>query len=256
MLTKIKHSVLTASTVSLLSLSSLALTNPSYAAVLNLDFSTWERIGDVTTTSNQVILKSGTDLSIAPTGGGADSLEEFLSIPADSLLNAVDAFAVQGSAIKQTFTNVQAGDVFSFNWNFAIKDPVDSAFVTINNSVIPLVNAPFSYTFLTAGDYVLGIGVVDVFDVTEESQLIVSQITPQPVNEPVTLLGSFIMLGYGVGMLHKSRHKTQISNWKLFCATPGDRIFSQRSLWLCGLKVIYWTTEARSLFPLWRTNKW
>ncbi|MBW4557343.1 MAG: PEP-CTERM sorting domain-containing protein [Trichormus sp. ATA11-4-KO1] len=213
MLTKIKHSVLTASIVSFLSLSSLALANPSYAAVLNLDFNTWERIGDVTTTSAQATLNSGTNDTVV-TGGGAGSLEEFLSIPAGSLDPDPDnfAFSTFGSAIRQTFTNVQVGDVFSFNWNFAIQDPIDSAFVTIDDSVIPLVNAPFSHTFLTAGTFNLGIGIVDVEDDFGKSQLIVSAITTRPVNEPVTLLGSFLILGYGVGMLYKSRKKTQISN--------------------------------------------
>ena len=74
-----------------------------------------------------------------------------------------------GSAIKSTFTNINAGDVFSFNWNFTSAD-TDQAFVTINNNVQTLTdNSLYSYTFTSAGNYNIGIGVVDTGDSDRKS---------------------------------------------------------------------------------------
>ena len=208
MLASIKHSVFTVGTASLLSLGTLTLASPTYA--ISLDFNTWDSIGDVT--NNQTTLNSGTD-STAFTGGGVGSLDGFLGITPGSLdsLAPISTFgAIQGSAIKNTFTSINVGDVLSFNWNFSTTD-TDSAFVTINNSVIALTGStPFSYNFTTAGIYNIGIGVVDVDDAFGKSTLTVSNANLQTVPEPGSILGALTGMSCGVGMLRrfgkKARH--------------------------------------------------
>jgi hypothetical protein len=210
MFTNFKHSVVTAGTVSLLSFGSLAVASPSYA--VSLDLSTWNRIGDVTTNPSQAILNTGGEnTTTAPTGGGTNplSLEDFLGLAPDKLINDLNPDAWQGSAIKNTLA-VNAGDIFSFDWNFSSSDD-DIAFVTINNNITALTgSSPFSYTFATAGNYNIGIGVVDVLDAFNSSTLTVSNANLQPVPEPTTILGSLTALGFGTGMLRRSRKKTSV----------------------------------------------
>lgn len=204
MLNSIKNSLFSAS---LLSIATIAVAHPSYAA--NLDLSTWDSIGDVSLTSGQATLNSGT-LNTALTGGIVGSVEDFLSIPGGSL-DPVGSFfgATQGSAIKTTFAGVKAGDVFSFDWNLLTSDS-DSAFVTINNSVLSLVgNSSFNYVFQTAGDYNVGISVVDVDDSLGESQLTVSNANFTQVPEPTTTLGAIAALGSGMSIKRKLQNKVR-----------------------------------------------
>lgn len=171
MFTNIKHSIFTAGTVSLLSFGSLAVASPSYA--INLDFSNWNSIGDVSTTSSQAILRTsdGTNLNLPQTDGGGNSLEEFLNLSSAYLYTNYNAY--QGSAIQKTLS-VNSGDVFSFNFNFSPdpnnSDPnyTDIAFVTINNQVsfLGAGTSTFSKSFNAGGSYNIGIGVADVGDAT------------------------------------------------------------------------------------------
>ncbi|MFN6566014.1 PEP-CTERM sorting domain-containing protein [Dendronalium sp. ChiSLP03b] len=206
----IKNSVLTAGTASLLSLGSLALTSPSYGFSLNLN--SWQTIGDVNPiSSTQATLNSGSFYTV-PTGGGAGSLEDFLSLTPGSLDPATSIFgATQGSAIKQTFTDIKVGDVLRFDYSFLTND-ADSAFVTINNSVIALTaSTPFTYSFTSAGTYNVGIGVVDVDDTIGASKLIVSNAKLDAVPEPITILGSLTALGFGVSMRRRFGRKNSAS---------------------------------------------
>jgi hypothetical protein len=208
MLTSIKHSVFTVGTASLLSLGTLTLASPTYA--ISLDLSTWDSIGDVT--NSPTTLNSGTNSTVS-TGGGVGSLDGFLDITPgslDSLAPGSNFGSPFGSAIKKTFTSINAGDIFSFNWDFSTND-IDSAFVTINNSVIALTGSySFSYNFTTAGIYNIGIGVVDVDDAFGKSTLTVSNANLQAVPEPGTMLGLLTGMSGGVGMLRrfgkKARH--------------------------------------------------
>jgi hypothetical protein len=127
---KMKNSLVSTGISGLLSLAAFAVASPSYAA--SVDFNSFGSIGDVSTTTTTATLNSGT-LNTAFTGGGQDSVEEFLGITPASLETAVGNNFF-GSAIKKTFTGINAGDVFSFNWNFSTTDN-DKAFVTINNTV-------------------------------------------------------------------------------------------------------------------------
>ncbi|AFZ26554.1 PEP-CTERM putative exosortase interaction domain-containing protein [Cylindrospermum stagnale PCC 7417] len=200
MFTNIKHSFFTIGTASLLSLGTLTLANPSYA--VTLDLTTWNTIGDATLNSpTQATINSGTET--VDTGGGTGSLEEFLSIPNNAIVNAIPN-AVFGSAIQQTYA-VNSGDVFSFNYNFSTTDS-DVAFVTINNIITTLTaSSPFSYSFTNAGNYNIGIGVVDVDDSIGQSTLVVTNADIQSVPEPTTMLGLFTGLGFGAAMRRRFR---------------------------------------------------
>jgi len=195
MLLGIKKSLFTAGATSLLSLGTLAIANPSYAA--SIDLSNWGTIGDTIVNNSQAAINSGT-VNTALTGGGTGSIEDFLGITAGSIDPVGSTFGgTQGSAIKKTFTSINAGDVFRFNWNFATSD-TDSAFVTIDNSVIPLTGStPFTYSFAAAGNYNIGIGVVDVEDSIGSSTLTITNANLQAVPEPMTILGSVVALGFG-----------------------------------------------------------
>lgn len=202
----IKHSIISAGTVSLLSLGSLVVASPSYG--FSLDLSSWSKIGDVNPiSSNQATLNSGS-FNTALTGGGTDSVEDFLGITPGSLDPAGSTFgASQGSAIKQTFASINAGDVLRFNWNLSSTD-ADAAFVTINNSVFALASStPFSYSFTNAGNYSVGIVIVDVEDTIGASQLVISNASISEVPEPMTILSSLTALAVGVGMRRRFNEK-------------------------------------------------
>lgn len=214
-----KHSLLTAGTASLLSLSNWMLASPSYA--ISLDLTDWDKIGDVQpVTPNQAQANSATFDTVL-TGGGTGSLEEFLDITPggfDSIVppppaSISDLQSVAGSAIKKILV-IQAGDTFSFNWQLNLEaDYPDTAFVTINDLIIPLndvdsvLNGNFQYLFSDSGNYTLGIGIVDAWDAGGESQLIVSNAQLQPVPEPLTILGVFT--GLGCGLVMRSRFSKQ-----------------------------------------------
>ena len=192
-----------------------AIATPAHAVVVN--FSSWQTFGDVTTPSKgQANLSSdaiqnddfpapsGTfNFSGTPAGqaGPLPDLQDFLGIATDALDSG--GTAIDGSAIKNKI-NVQAGDMFSFNYNFltnetASPNPLnDFAFFLVNNQVFPLadttaafnVSTPFNtetgvnsyaYTFSTPGNYNLGLGVVDINDVTVTSALQVSNANIRPV---------------------------------------------------------------------------
>lgn len=197
MLNSIRNSILSISVLSL----TVGVASPSYAANINL--LQWGSIGDVSRTSSQATLNSGT-LNTAITGGSVDSVEDFLGLPGGSLDPVGSVFgATQGSAIKTTFLSVKTGDIFSFDWSFLTSDS-DSAFVTINNSVFSLTNnSSFNYVFPNADDYHIGIGVVDVDDTIGESQLIVSNANFTTVPEPATTIGAIAVLGLGISLKKK-----------------------------------------------------
>jgi len=158
----------------------------------------------------------------------ANDLESFLGLSGNQLSNLS---VVEGSAIKQTIT-ANAGDVFSFSWNFltdedaANVDYNDFAFFTLNNNLYRLADIqssfPVSPSFShlkketgyqtytipisVTGNYILGFGVVDVDktgggDNTINSALLVDNIKLTnnsdiaKVPEPDTIFGLLLTLG-------------------------------------------------------------
>jgi hypothetical protein len=200
MLTNIKNSVLSALTLSLVS---LTISTPSYGLAISL--TTFTGIGDTTLNSpTQATIKSGT-LSTVFSGGGNSSLEQFLSINPNNFASVIPN-NVFGSAIKRTLL-VNAGDVLSFGYSFSGTDSaLDVAFVTLGSTIIPLTSgSAFSSTFTTTGSINFGIGVVDINDSIGESNLVVRNVDLTPVPfEFSPALGLLALVAWAVGKKLKS----------------------------------------------------
>jgi hypothetical protein len=181
------------------SLGAIAFSTPAYS--INVDLSTFDAIGDVT--NNNTVIQSGTDDTV-----DVDALESFLGFTPGSL----DADTTYGSAIKQTL-NFNAGDRFSFDWTSNI-DSQDQAFVAINNAIQVLsTGSSYSHTFVTAGNYQVAMGVVDLFDATGESTLMLSNAQIQPVpweTDALPVVGTTLLFGIGIWKKHKSSNSSDL----------------------------------------------
>ncbi|MDZ8108807.1 MAG: hypothetical protein RM338_24730 [Nostoc sp. DedQUE12a] len=249
---------------------SLAFPNNAEAAILNggfeNNFDNWQTLGDyrietsafgsstvegnsqafLSTAYNEVVGLDGNGQEIqggnaAPatyiTGVAEDSLEGFLGA-SQFLGNDFLAAAIEGSAIKQTFT-AKAGQSLSFSWNFLTNESVgdnakpdfnDFAFATVSsgnqNLFFKLADTTtqflatgsntsffeetgvnrFSYNLPTDGEYTLGIGVVDVGESTVISGLLVDNV--QAIPETSSTL-SLVFLG-AIGAVSILRGKVKI----------------------------------------------
>lgn len=208
--TFIKQRIHKAIVFSLFSLSGFTIVSPSFA--VSLDLSTWDKSGDVFAVPGEATLTN------AFSDGSDDTSNYNVSSDDPTYINSLETFlglnsgdlgldATEGSAIKTTL-NTLAGDVISFDYSFLTYDTLssDRAFVTISNSVIPLTtSSPFSYTFTTSGIYNIGIGVVDVDDISGSSILSVSSANYQSksVPEPAIILGCIIASSFGVKLKRK-----------------------------------------------------
>ncbi|WP_107667773.1 PEP-CTERM sorting domain-containing protein [Cyanothece sp. BG0011] len=149
----------------------------------------------------------------------ATELENFLNLSENTLS---DLGVTEGSAIKQDIF-INAGQVLSFSWNFLTDEffPTDDyndfGFFTLSNNLTVLADTHdatnlnffsrllnetgyFSHTITQTGTYTLGFGVVDVdlfegFDTGVNSALLVDNVNVVP--EPLTILGSFVAVGFG-----------------------------------------------------------
>jgi len=153
----------------------------------------------------------------------ASPLEVFLGLPAHSLPDlgqtlplVANGTPIEGSAIRQSFTASAAGDILSFRWNYLTRDccafPSDFAFAVLDGNLFllasaasPLVSsiAPFfssesGYQFfaitLTLGAHYIGIGVVDTWDSTVNSAILVDNFSVTKIPEPSAL----ILFGLGL----------------------------------------------------------
>lgn len=208
MFTSIKQKALTVGAFSLLSLGSLALsTSPTYAAAI--DFSSWTKVGDVTSTAGQATITTAGNGALQ-TGGGKDSLEAALNIANNTLVTNPNDLAnspYQGSAIRNSssFSNINANDVFSFNSNLT-QNGSDRGFVAITNlansatQIFTPAASSFSYSFPTAGAYDVSIGALDVGDTIGQSQLVASNGNLQPVPEPISVISSIVAISCGASL--------------------------------------------------------
>jgi len=150
-------------------------------------------------------------------------LEVFLGLPAHSLADlgatlplSSGGFPMEGSGIRQSFTASAGGDILSFRWNYLTRDccafPSDFAFAVLDGNLFllasaasPLVSsiAPFfssesGYQFfaitLTLGAHYIGIGVVDTWDSTVNSAILVDNFSVTKIPEPSAL----ILFGLGL----------------------------------------------------------
>lgn len=214
--------------LSFLASSNLVFSSSVQAATL--DLSSWTKVGDVGITANQANIStaagiySGNDPVLA---GG--SIESNLSLNPGDLDNPDDPFfgtASEGSAIT-TNLNVRKGDRLIFDWNFLTNDTFDDYAFFVANGIIAkfasvsdasnssvLFNSEtgqntFTYTFKNAGNYQVGIGVVDVGDFSNTSALQISNVQTKSVPESSTILGIGLVAGFGV-MFRRKRSKKQV----------------------------------------------
>lgn len=168
------------------------------------------------------------------------NLQSFLGLaPGD--LNSGFLPPTEGSALKQVFT-AREGDILSFQFNFLTNDsaffgnPRDFALVALQSessgdrSIVSLASSTgnlsnsstifqqetgwltYTSTRLAAGNYTLGIGVIDVFGTDKTSAILIDNIllsreTTTPIPEPTSLmLGALMALG--VGSRFKKRAKS------------------------------------------------
>lgn len=178
------------------------------------DFSSWSTIGDtsIETDSLGIFPTDGTSQALISSGdsdaGGSvedSDLEEFLDLAPGALDGLAGGDAVEGSAIKQTFT-AEAGDIVSFDWNFLTNEGTpsgtfnDTAFLNVNGFTFELadtgsdfVNADgvdgfleqtdtqtLTFAISNAGTYSIGFGVVDVGDGIVNSGLAIDNVAIAP----------------------------------------------------------------------------
>lgn len=134
----VKHSALTAGTLSLIGLASVFCSNPSQAAILNGGFETgnfneWKTTGNTTIQTSaygsgptegksQALLSTAEDNAVSSL-----DLETFLGLPSGSLDGVGNGETFRGSAIQQTFA-ANAGQVLTFDWNFLTNEGTPSPF--------------------------------------------------------------------------------------------------------------------------------
>jgi hypothetical protein len=155
--------------------------------------------------------ESGTAAVIVGQPGGLETLS-------GNAIGAFDTFslpAIEGSLARQTFS-AQAGDIFSFTWNFGTRETaLDHAFVVIDGVVTSLNSAinptapgighdlfqtgyqSFSSSFATSGTHTVAFGVVDLNDIAVRSSLSIDQVQISAVPEADVR----IMLLAGMGSL-------------------------------------------------------
>ncbi|MGB6295514.1 MAG: PEP-CTERM sorting domain-containing protein [Rivularia sp. (in: cyanobacteria)] len=222
---------------SFLTSTSLVFANPAQAISINLG--SWSEVGDVEFSGNQANIStaSSTAQDDFPQPAGTFNysgnnpviagtpLETAVGLNPGDLDNDLFNAATEGSAIT-TNLNVRQGDRLSFDWNYLTNDSFDDyAFFVANGVITRLADVSnalnsstnfnletgtrtFNYTFANAGNYQVGIGVVDIGDFNSTSALQITNAQTEPVPEPLTILGTAVAGGFGV-MLRRKRSKKQ-----------------------------------------------
>ncbi len=179
---------------------------------------------------NQALLNTGNG-GVGDNSVTVANLESFLNLTGGTLATVGPTPAAsRGSAIKQSISGVSIGDTLSFSWNFVTAETppaigTDFAFFSISrtggsNSASLLANTssglvPFAgggftaqtvyalggFTFLEAGDYTIGFGVVNSPDAFIASGLLVDSVNTVP--EPSALAGLGLLSL--VGLLRRRR---------------------------------------------------
>lgn len=222
---------------SFLTSTSLVFANPAQA--ISVNFGSWSEVGDVNAIGNQANISTASSTAQddfpQPAGTfnysgnnpivGGTPLETAVGLSAGDLDNDLFNAATEGSAIT-TNLNVRKGDRLIFDWNYLTNDTFDDyAFFVANGVVTRLADVTnannassffnsetgtttFDYTFANAGNYQVGIGVVDIGDFNSTSALQITNAQTKPVPEPLSILGTAVAAGFGV-MLRRKRSKKQ-----------------------------------------------
>jgi hypothetical protein len=213
------------------------------AAVVNGNFDSglngWNTLGDASVQSGQLLLTNttvaaddvdGTGNPIASLNrSGQDAVEANLLTAATALAaGALDPspfdFAAEGAIAWQSFSG-NAGDTFSFIWNFGTRDSfADYAFFVLDGVLVQLASSadatlagsgdnlfetgynPFTLTLQTGGTHRIAFGVVDVNDTAVMSSLRIDQVQLSAANQ-IPEPGSLALLGLGVGLLAWQRRR-------------------------------------------------
>jgi hypothetical protein len=209
----------------------LAVSAPSQAFVINGGFesslSDWSRAGDVSVTgtfsgftppqgSSQALLNTGSEddtepnFQIAASAVGVDTLESFLGLAIGDL--GADAQSGAGLKTANSFTLSNSG-FLTFQYRFLVEPTqADFAVLVLNGTATTLSSSQFtSSTFLSAGTYSLGFGVVNVVDFNGPSQLLVDNVAFTPNNSgaavpvPPSLLTT--LAGAGIAIMKRSANR-------------------------------------------------
>ncbi|MEO1764231.1 MAG: PEP-CTERM sorting domain-containing protein [Cyanobacteria bacterium J06629_18] len=215
-----QHSVLKAGIVSLVSAIGIAI-NITPSKAVTVDFSSWTAIGDVTGTgtAGQANLSTGVDPAPVVEAGIVGGLEQQLGLNIGDLdfINGYtfpdnNAYAYEGSGIRNSNFTASAGDVLSFDWNFTTTEPAapntnnDFAFYAVNGVVTAIPNADADNAgnnsvsiALASGSNDIAIGVADAGDFNNVSNFAITNTDgpSQVVPEPLTILGSLSGLAFG-----------------------------------------------------------
>lgn len=164
---------------------------------------------------------------------------DLAGVPLSSLdTHPVDGpFVTEGSAIRQSFA-ATAGDIVTvnFEWAFLTMEPEsrDYAFVALNDTVVRFADTnsantfagafgdfnnvnwvwtpgSFSYTANTSGIQSLALGVVDMFDYNNTSELRVDNILVQITAVPEPETYAMLLAGLGLVGAFTRRRKAQAS---------------------------------------------
>jgi hypothetical protein len=187
------------------------------------DFTGWATAGDTTVVMEAfgVVPPQGqfqAQISTLVDAVSDTDIETFLGLTPGTLDGLGNGDAVEGSAIRQTFS-ATAGQILTFKWNFLTDEDVDFADPDFNDfaffSIAPaafeladIVTWPlFSpatgilnqtgyqmgmFTIPATGMYTLGFGVMDAGDGGIESVLLVDDVAvvPEPASMALMLLGA------------------------------------------------------------------
>ena len=183
------------------------------------NFSNWETIGDAKIETSQFGTNptDGEYQGLITSGAGSVTdaqIEQDLGLTTGTLDGLSNKNATEGSAFKLKQITVKAGDVLSFDWNFATNEQTptntynDFAFVSISDGNIfkladtqsNFVNSSstfreetgyqsFNYQFTQEGTYTIALGVMDVTDTLDQysSALLIDNVVLTPGNLTVTV---------------------------------------------------------------------
>lgn len=213
-----------------------ALGAPVQAASLNNGnfetgtLSPWTSSGSASVQQTATYGGSGANVGLLRNDGPfatATNLESFLGLGNGALSALGNGTAISGAAIQQTTITVNTGESLSFAWNFLTNEfpgettTQDFAFYTINGQAFTLASTASNLSPYTAntsfdnqtdfqtktlalapGTYTFGFGVVNVFDTSTSSGLLVDNVAVVPEPDATTAI---TVLGLGAFWLRQRR---------------------------------------------------
>lgn len=154
---------------------------------LDIPFTVTDTQGSISSSALQLIVTGTNDAPVAQ-AASASALEG-----AATSAGPVQA-ATEGAAITLTITTTTPGEAVSFDWAFSTSDYLpynDFAFVQVNGEPVGTLSSvssvgnygnsgirSFNHNFAVPGTYTLVIGVADARDTSQDSTLVLSNLSP------------------------------------------------------------------------------